>query len=124
MSRLRCGLAGDSRSRPQDPLSANEPVPNYLQNIGRDVNGFTAGIIKDYFDKIVSKDVKKLFTAAFLNWNRLGLRSWKLRCLIRSCHRGAELYDLGGKSYKPYSISKNAARETTVRRFSIDKSPL
>ncbi len=59
---------------PQDPLSAHEPVPNYLQNIGRDVNGFTAGIIKDYFDKIVSKEVKKLFTAAVSKLESLGVR--------------------------------------------------
>jgi aspartyl-tRNA(Asn)/glutamyl-tRNA(Gln) amidotransferase subunit A len=59
---------------PQDPLSAREPVPDYLSNIGRDVSGLTAGIIKDYFDKIVSKEVQELFNGAVSSLESLGVR--------------------------------------------------
>jgi aspartyl-tRNA(Asn)/glutamyl-tRNA(Gln) amidotransferase subunit A len=57
----------------QDPLSAKEPVPDYLHGIGRDVSGLTAGIIKNYFDRIVSKDVNALFTAAVSKLESLGV---------------------------------------------------
>ena len=58
----------------QDPLSAKEPVPDYLQGIGRNVSGLTAGIITNYFDKIVSKDVRELFTAALSKLQSLGVK--------------------------------------------------
>lgn len=58
----------------QDPLSAKELVSDYLQGIGRDISGLTAGVIKEYFDKIVSKDVKALFTAALSKLQSLGVK--------------------------------------------------
>ncbi|MBI2357956.1 MAG: Asp-tRNA(Asn)/Glu-tRNA(Gln) amidotransferase GatCAB subunit A, partial [Deltaproteobacteria bacterium] len=59
---------------PQDPLSADEPVPNYSASIGQSVRGLTVGIIKDYFDKLAKREVREAFARAVGVLESLGMK--------------------------------------------------
>ncbi len=59
---------------PQDPLSADEPVPDYSKSIGKRVKGLKIGLIKGYFDDIMVDDVAKKFGEATRLLESLGMR--------------------------------------------------
>jgi aspartyl-tRNA(Asn)/glutamyl-tRNA(Gln) amidotransferase subunit A len=59
---------------PQDPLSADEPVPDYSKSIGKGVKGLKIGLIKGYFDDIIVGDVAKSFGEATRLLESLGMR--------------------------------------------------
>ena len=59
---------------PQDPLSADEPVPDYSKSIGKRVKGLKVGLIKGYFDDIMLGDVAKSFGEATRLLESLGMR--------------------------------------------------
>ena len=59
---------------PQDPLSADEPVPDYSKSIGKGVKGLKIGLIKGYFDDIMVGDVAKSFGEATRLLESLGMR--------------------------------------------------
>ncbi|MFB3059898.1 MAG: amidase [Candidatus Binatia bacterium] len=59
---------------PQDPLSADEPVPDYSKSIGKRVKGLKVGLIKGYFDDIMVGDVAKSFGEATKLLESLGMR--------------------------------------------------
>ena len=59
---------------PQDPLSADEPVPDYSKSIGKRVKGLKVGLIKGYFDDIMVGDVAKSFGEATRLLESLGMR--------------------------------------------------
>jgi len=59
---------------PQDPLSADEPVPDYSKSIGKRVKGLKIGLIKGYFDDIMVGDVAKSFGEATRLLESLGMR--------------------------------------------------
>jgi len=58
---------------PQDPLSSKEPVPQYQAEIGMDLKGMRAGVIKGYFDAIIVDDVKEAFSEALDTMRTLGV---------------------------------------------------
>jgi aspartyl-tRNA(Asn)/glutamyl-tRNA(Gln) amidotransferase subunit A len=51
---------------PNDPLSSEEPVPNYIKPIGLPVKGMKIGIIKGYFDQFLIGEVRHAFEEALL----------------------------------------------------------
>ena len=59
---------------PQDPLSADEPVPDYSKSIGKGVKGLKIGLIKGYFDDILVGDVANSFAEATRLLESLGMR--------------------------------------------------
>ncbi len=59
---------------PQDPTSANEPVPDYSLGLGADIRDLKAGIIKGYFDDILIGEVKDIFAAALKTLQSIGLK--------------------------------------------------
>ncbi len=59
---------------PQDPLSADEPVPDYSKSIGKGVKGLKIGLIKGYFDDIIVGDVAKSFGEATRLLESLGMK--------------------------------------------------
>jgi len=59
---------------PKDPLSADEPVPDYSKSIGKGVKGLKIGLIKGYFDDIMVGDVAKSFGEATRLLESLGMR--------------------------------------------------
>ncbi len=58
---------------PKDPLSANAPVANYSQGIGKSVKGIKAGILRGYFDEFVAKEVAENFSQAVTALRALGV---------------------------------------------------
>ena len=59
---------------PRDPLSAEEPVPDYSKSIGKKVKGLKVGLIKGYYDDIMVGDVAKSFGEATRLLESLGMR--------------------------------------------------
>ncbi len=59
---------------PRDPLTADEPVPDYSKNIGKDVRGLTVGLIKGYFEDLMVDEVKRAFTQAIELLESLGMK--------------------------------------------------
>lgn len=57
---------------PKDPLSADEPVPDYSKNIGKDIRGLRIGIVKGYFEDLLVDEVKGAFTRAIELLGSLG----------------------------------------------------
>ena len=57
----------------QDPLSSEEPVPDYAAELGHDLNGMRAGVIKDYFDGIVVDEVRQAFAGVLDTLRSLGV---------------------------------------------------
>ena len=58
----------------KDPLSADEPVPEYSASIGQSVRGLTVGIIRDYFDKLAKREVREAFARAVGVLESLGMK--------------------------------------------------
>jgi aspartyl-tRNA(Asn)/glutamyl-tRNA(Gln) amidotransferase subunit A len=59
---------------PNDPLSSEEPVPNYIKPIGLPVKGMKIGIIKGYFDQFLIGEVRHAFEEALLAFKALGMK--------------------------------------------------
>ncbi len=60
---------------PRDPLSSDEPVPNYSRNIGKKIKGFKAGLISSYFEELMIGEVKGIFAEAVKRLESLGIRT-------------------------------------------------
>lgn len=59
---------------PKDPLTADEPVPNYVKPIGVPVKGMKVGIIKGYFDQSIVSEVRHAFEEALRTLKALGMK--------------------------------------------------
>ena len=59
---------------PKDPLSSDEPVPNYGKFIGRAVKGLRVGVIRDYYEPFMTREAKTIFAAALRQLNLLGMK--------------------------------------------------
>jgi aspartyl-tRNA(Asn)/glutamyl-tRNA(Gln) amidotransferase subunit A len=59
---------------PKDPLSSDEPVPDYTKPIGAPVKGMKVGIIKGYFDQSLVSDVRRAFEEALRTLKNLGMK--------------------------------------------------
>lgn len=59
---------------PKDPLSSDEPVPDYSKSIGKKINGLRAGLIRGYFDDLMIGDTGKIFAEALHLLELLGIR--------------------------------------------------
>lgn len=58
----------------KDPLSSNEPVPNYSRFIGKKVKGLRAGILRGYFEANVSLEVRTAFEEVVKSLRSLGMK--------------------------------------------------
>ena len=58
---------------PQDPLSANGPVPNFSMTIGKNLKGIRVGILRGYFDEFVAQEVAENFFQAVAALESLGM---------------------------------------------------
>jgi aspartyl-tRNA(Asn)/glutamyl-tRNA(Gln) amidotransferase subunit A len=59
---------------PKDPLSSDEPVPNYTKLIGSPVKGMKLGIIKGYFEQSLVPEVRRAFEEALRTLKGLGMK--------------------------------------------------
>ena len=59
---------------PKDPLSSDEPVPDYTKRSRIPVKGMKVGIIKGYFDDHLTGDVQRAFQDALRVLRSLGLK--------------------------------------------------
>ena len=59
---------------PKDPLSSDEPVPNYTKPIGVPVKGMKVGIIKGYFEQSLVGEVRSAFDEALKTLKALGMK--------------------------------------------------
>ena len=59
---------------PKDPLSSDEPVPNYTKPIGVPVKGMKVGIIKGYFEQSLVGQVRSAFDEALKTLKALGMK--------------------------------------------------
>lgn len=60
---------------PKDPLSSDEPVPDYSKKIGIPVKGMKVGVIKGYFDELVVGEVRSAFEGALKTLETLGMKT-------------------------------------------------
>ncbi len=58
---------------PKDSLSANRPVVKYSQSIGRSVRGLRIGILRGYFEEVITTEVKESFRSALEVFKSLGM---------------------------------------------------
>jgi len=63
---------------PDDPLSSDEPVPNYIKPIGIPVKGMKVGIIKGYFDQSLVGEVRRAFEEALRTLKALGMKTQEI----------------------------------------------
>jgi aspartyl-tRNA(Asn)/glutamyl-tRNA(Gln) amidotransferase subunit A len=59
---------------PKDPLSSDEPVPNYIKPMKIPVKGMKVGIIKGYFDQCLVGEVGRAFDKAVGLLRTLGMK--------------------------------------------------
>jgi len=59
---------------PKDPLSSDEPVPNYLTPMKSPVKGMKVGIIKGYFEQCLVSEVGRAFEEAVGMLKSLGVK--------------------------------------------------
>ena len=57
---------------PMDSTSIPQPVPNYVEYLGRDIKGMKVGIPKEYFIEGMEQDVKKAMEDAILLFEKNG----------------------------------------------------
>jgi aspartyl-tRNA(Asn)/glutamyl-tRNA(Gln) amidotransferase subunit A len=57
---------------PQDSASLNEPVPNYVANLGRDLRGVRLGLPKEYMIEGIDPQVRAAIDGAVKQLNSLG----------------------------------------------------
>ncbi|MFH0840076.1 MAG: Asp-tRNA(Asn)/Glu-tRNA(Gln) amidotransferase subunit GatA [Candidatus Omnitrophota bacterium] len=58
----------------KDSTSANAPVPDYLESLGRDINGLKAGVPKEYFVEGLDKEVRNSVREAINVFKKLGVK--------------------------------------------------
>jgi aspartyl-tRNA(Asn)/glutamyl-tRNA(Gln) amidotransferase subunit A len=60
---------------PKDPLSAYQPVPEYRESLGKNVKGLKVGILRGYFEEVMTKEVKETFDEAVAVLKGLGMET-------------------------------------------------
>jgi aspartyl-tRNA(Asn)/glutamyl-tRNA(Gln) amidotransferase subunit A len=58
---------------PKDPLSADRPVSKYCESIGASVRGLRVGVLRGYFDEVITGEVRENFHAALEVFRALGV---------------------------------------------------
>ena len=59
---------------PKDPNSADEPVADYGEGLDVGIKGLRVGIVKDYFDRYMTRAVREAFTEAQRQLESLGAK--------------------------------------------------
>ena len=74
---------------PRDPASADEPVPDYMEELSEDLTGLRVGVPREYFEVPVDAEVERLTRAALETLEGLGAEvvevSWPMY------HRSADI---------------------------------
>ena len=68
-------LAAVAGHDPQDPSSARERVPEYSGSLGKTVNGLKVGILRGYFEEVVTAEVREVFFQAVAVLESLGIET-------------------------------------------------
>ena len=68
---LNCIAGAD----PEDPYSADVPVPDYTQRLASSVGGLRVGLVRGYFDALMFDEVRQVFTEAVRFLHSLGLET-------------------------------------------------
>ncbi len=67
-------LQGCAGYDPDDPASADVPVPNFASKLGREIKGMRIGVLRDLFENGCDPKVRATFEAALPVFERLGAR--------------------------------------------------
>ena len=59
----------------RDPLSANQPIPDFSKGIGKDIKSIKLGILRGYFDEVISKEISENFFQAIAALESLGMQT-------------------------------------------------
>jgi hypothetical protein len=70
--RRRVDAAGVRRLDPNDPASANVPVPNFSAKLGRDIKGMRIGLLRSLYGDNCDSKVRAPFEAAVKEFERMG----------------------------------------------------
>jgi aspartyl-tRNA(Asn)/glutamyl-tRNA(Gln) amidotransferase subunit A len=68
-------LAAVAGHDPKDPLSAREPVAKYNDSLGKSIKGIKVGILRGYFEEVMTAEVKQTFDQAVGVLRNLGART-------------------------------------------------
>jgi aspartyl-tRNA(Asn)/glutamyl-tRNA(Gln) amidotransferase subunit A len=60
---------------PKDPLSADKPVPSYAESIGKNVKNLRLGVLRGYFEEVMTTEVKETFYEAIAVLKSLGMET-------------------------------------------------
>ncbi len=101
---------------PKDSTSANLPVPDYLNFLGKDIKGMKVGIPKEYIQSGLNADVKNSLDHAVKILESLGAKSQQIS-LPHTSHAVNVYYIVA-----PSEASSNLARFDGVRFGFRDKS--
>jgi aspartyl-tRNA(Asn)/glutamyl-tRNA(Gln) amidotransferase subunit A len=63
---------------PKDPLSSDEPVPNYIKPMKTPVKGMKVGIVNGYFDQCLVGEVGQAFEEAVRMLKTLGMKTQEI----------------------------------------------
>jgi len=58
----------------KDPRCADEPVPDYSKFVGPPIGGLRIGLIEEYFDSLMVRDVRAAFDNAIEQFKKLGAK--------------------------------------------------
>jgi aspartyl-tRNA(Asn)/glutamyl-tRNA(Gln) amidotransferase subunit A len=67
-------LQGCAGYDPADPASANVPVPNFSERLGRDIKGMRIGLLRSLYDSSCDARIRGPYEAAVKEFERLGAR--------------------------------------------------
>ena len=59
----------------RDPSSASNAVPNYRESLGQDVKGLKVGLLRGYFEEVITTEVKAIFREAVAVLESLGMET-------------------------------------------------
>lgn len=60
---------------PNDPLSADKPTAKYTESIGKSVKGLRVGILRGYFEEVITAEVRDTFYTAMETLKKLGMET-------------------------------------------------
>jgi aspartyl-tRNA(Asn)/glutamyl-tRNA(Gln) amidotransferase subunit A len=74
-------LQGCAGYDPNDPASANVPVPDFTEKLGRGIKGMRIGLMRSLYEDSCDKKIRKPYEAALKEFERLGAQIVDVPCV-------------------------------------------